>query len=212
MLKEKHIRKIGEIIIDPLKSVTDVYFWIGGGVIRSILDGKPPKDIDVFFKNQDDKRSVIEACRTSLKYDFKCSSPTTECWLNQDAVRCDFIHYPGLEGLDPKKCLEYFDYTITCCAVDSNYVVFSDKRFFNDIKNKKLHYTGNHYHISNGRYEVCIRRLRKYISEGYSIDNLNEWLMWNDERWDALTSPHVDWKPTQKVKLKIERSDEFRQY
>ena len=68
----------------------------------------------------------------------------------------------------PELTLALFDYTICCAALDKNKNFFYHEKFLEHIDNKELHFIGNKWY--NAQLE---KRLKRYINEGYSIDNKN---------------------------------------
>ena len=70
---------------------------------------------------------------------------------------------------NPKSTLESFDYTVCAAALDTNLEFLHHADFFNHIKEKKLvrSQQSDRWIITN------VRRLRKFLKKGYSIDKEN---------------------------------------
>ena len=190
-----------EIYFQPLKE-SGIYFWIAGGCVADNIFSRKYRDVDLFFRSKEDSKKMISFCVEHYDFDHVKHYNMLEAYLSHRMDIWEFWHFPNKEELTPKECISYFDFTVNCCAIDSNLDFYYCSSFFDDNKNKDLVYTGNHYNLSNGRHEVCINRLSRYIEKGFSIKNFNFWLKTNVERTDTLQG-NEPWQPIIKTDLDI---------
>lgn len=186
--------------IDLIKDSGVEYFWIAGGAIRDyfVTGGNIPKDIDIWFPDIESKNRVIKYLKTwkfkSIKFLPRERGETFS--LIKESVPKKYIHlakgskynYHSMDigcwdGLSaecnqlaktPQECIDKFAYTIEMAALDSS--------------NKFICHPDYEHHISKNILVVKAkqdsfpgadnRRLLKYISAGFTIDqeNLLLWL------------------------------------
>ncbi len=180
---------------EPLEK-SGVYFWIAGGVLRDFYLGNSPKDIDIFLSSEADRKKLIDYCYSNLNFDWFSSGPLHREYIDLEGRRWQFLFLGGPAVPNMINTITYFDYTINFAAIDSQLNLCYSKNYFEDIENKKLHYTGNCYHVSHARPEVAISRLKKYRERGFSFSHteLTKWLKYNEERWPYV-SGQKDWEP-----------------
>jgi|TARA_Y100000310_G_C20630632_1_gene788440 hypothetical protein len=148
------------------------YCWISGGCILDTLDGKTPRDIDIYFGSQrEQEKAVSKAKVQGAKIIQQYPLGTKIEW---DGVEVDLTFC----GEDPEKVFDKYDYTILCIAIDKNGKFFHHPDFFEHYAERKLYYTGIAQSKGASHFSNKAKRLNKYIKKGYSIDeeNLEFWL------------------------------------
>lgn len=193
-INEEYIKKLSE---------SGIYFWIAGGVVIDAMYEQKSKDVDIFFKSKEDSYAMQEFCKNKLGFEWVKSWATVTSYLSDEMEPWEFWHFPNQQELTPEKCISHFDFTVCACAVDSNLDFYYYKNLFQDLEDKKLVYTGNHYHLSHGRHTTSMHRLRRYRDKGYQLANMNFWLDANCDRSPLLDGTR-QWEPIILKKLTIE--------
>ena len=197
-------------VFDPLKD-SGVYFWVAGGVISDTISGQEYRDVDLYFRSMEDSQRMSQFCLDcdSLPFYPSGSNCHNRQFLSPEMKTWEFWTYPNKEDLTAEECISYFDFTVCSCAIDSNLDFYYNENFFDDLENKRLVYTGNHYHLANGEYHSCIKRLKRYVDKGYTLENFNFWLDSNARRRDFVLGLK-EWSPIIETELNIliDRADE----
>ncbi|MQF98521.1 MAG: hypothetical protein FI729_03190 [SAR202 cluster bacterium] len=206
---------VKELMFDPLKD-SGVYFWVVGGTITDCMLEKERRDVDLYFRNMSDSERMSNFCinceslpcypnRPLAFNGYNCHnrqflSPSMDTW--------EFWTYPNIDDLTPEKCISYFDFTVSACAIDSNLDFYYCESFFDDLESRTLNYTGNHYHLAWGEYHSCIKRLQRYQDKGYKLPDFNFWLKCNYDRRDMVIREEP-WKPviTTELNILVDRYD-----
>ena len=142
----------------------DIYCWIAGGAIRDFFLDEKRNDIDLFFKTASDH---LKAQNFLISKGFKIlRKHHNNCSLGRND---DELYGLMVIENNPKSTLEFFDYTVCAAALDTNLEFLHHADFFNHIKEKKLvrSQQSDRWIITN------VRRLRKFLKKGYSIDKEN---------------------------------------
>jgi len=142
----------------------DIYCWIAGGAIRDFFLDEKRNDIDLFFKTASDH---LKAQNFLISKGFKIlRKHHNNCSLGRND---DELYGLMVIENNPKSTLEFFDYTVCAAALDTNLEFLPHADFFNHIKEKKLvrSQQSDRWIITN------VRRLRKFLKKGYSIDKEN---------------------------------------
>ena len=142
----------------------DIYCWIAGGAIRDFFLDEKRNDIDLFFKTTDDQLKaqnflISKGFRILRKHPNNCSLSRND----------DELYGLMVIENNPQSTLEFFDYTVCAAALDTNLEFLHHVDFFDHIKEKKLVRTqqSDRWIITN------VKRLRKFLKKGYSIDKKN---------------------------------------
>jgi tRNA nucleotidyltransferase/poly(A) polymerase len=140
-----------------------VYSWVAGGVVRDFLRQDDSKDVDFYFKSEKDKESASEFLK-------KSGYNLTHSWshhytFQKDGLTLDVSHREN----NPSDCISKFDYTISACAVDSDFNLYFHDDFLKDLERDKL------VRISQTDRIIItnIKMLNRFLKKGYTIDNEN---------------------------------------
>jgi hypothetical protein len=142
----------------------DIYCWIAGGSIRDFFLNEERNDIDLFLKTSSDqlkaKNLLIGNGFTILK------KHPNHYTLGRGANE---LYGLMIAENNPQECIDNFDYTVCSAALDSELNFFHHVDFFEHLKEKKLIRSeqSDRWVITN------VRRLRKFLKRGYSIDKKN---------------------------------------
>ena len=79
----------------------------------------------------------------------------------------DFMVDLMYNGVRPRQTIRGFDFTICCCSLDHEGMLEYHRDYFDDIKNKRIVYTGACQYSDLYRR---LWRLRSYIHKGYGLD------------------------------------------
>ena len=199
-----------ERIVEALKpyfeklSGSGVFFWIAGGSVLSVISNEKSRDVDLFFRSKEDCQKMKDYCKEKLGFEWVKGWATATRLLSDEMEPWDFWFFPSHQELTVSECISYFDFRVCAVAVSSTGDLYYAKETPQDFMEKKLVYTGNHYHLSNGRHSTCIKRLKQYLDRGYTLDNLDFWISENNKRTPLINGDN-DWHPVQPTELQIIR-------
>ena len=148
------------------------YCWISGGAILDTLDGREPRDIDIYFPSQrEQEKAVSKAKVQGAKVIQQYPLGTKIEW---DGIEIDLTFL----GETPEEVFDKYDYTILCVAIDKNRKFFHHPDFFEHYAERKLYYTGIAQSKGAGHFTNKMKRLKKYLGKGYEMDseNLEFWI------------------------------------
>lgn len=141
-------------ILDEL----DVKYFIAGGCIKDYFRNQSPKDIDIFFKTQEDLETVLK----------HFANQDSEIVVNNDKV-VKIKHKDSIYDLikmlypDVITLLESFDFTIAQFAITSDKEFFYTEEAFQDLTKRQLMLNSLPYP------ESTMIRVRKYMNNGFNI-------------------------------------------
>lgn len=129
--------------------------WVAGGALKSYFLGKKPTDIDIFFPNQEE----FEKAKELFHGDYPIFENDNVVKYKYKDYTIDLCkkHFPT-----PQETIDNFDFTVTCCAVDS-IQIYHHPSFFIDLAKKQLMINKITYPVST------LWRLQKYILGGFRI-------------------------------------------
>jgi hypothetical protein len=157
------VLKSNNINIDVLKK--NNVFLVGGSILRLFMDSSMSTDLDFYIEMKEGYKKVNEYFNNNFYFDYD--------WTMEDgyfkSYRCDYNEIQLINRLESvDEFIGNFDFTII-----KSYFSFKDekfvfhKRFFDDIKNKRLVYeSGNH----PGPLD-SIRRADKFKKLGFKVDS-----------------------------------------
>ena len=182
--------------IDLIEESGVGYFWIASGAIRDYFTtgGITPKDIDIFFPCDDDRNIAIQHLKGNgfkivkllSNGNVKLDMGTENKFENYSYNAIDMCCWNGKKdpaciAKTPQQCIEWFDFTVEMAALDNSGNFIHHPTFENDITGKKL--------IRNSLKDMYIalniRRLLKYIKNGYTIDSTNL-TVWLEDQVDTI--------------------------
>ena len=158
--------KSNNINIDILKK--NNVFLVGGSVLRLFMNLPISTDLDFYIETTDSYKKVDEYFNNN--FDFYYSWLPDEIGVqNLRSYQCDYNEIQLLNRLESvNEFISNFDFTII-----KSYFSFKDekfvfhKRFFDDIKNKRLVYESDNH---PGPFD-SIRRADKFKKLGFKVDN-----------------------------------------
>ena len=181
------------------------YFWVASGAIRDYFTtgGITPKDIDVFFPSDIERDKVIKYLKDKgFEVEKQMPEGNTKIYLTKDKTPEEYSHIaqgekysyhsidlccwngkkdPACVAKTPEECIKWFDYTVEMAALDSNGEFIHHPTFEADITNKHL--------IRNSLKDMYvglnIKRLFKYLKNGYTIDSINL-IIWLEDQIDTI--------------------------
>jgi predicted oxidoreductase len=191
------IKYFNYIILDKLKGIK---CWVAGGSIASYfgkhtIDG----DVDIFFPNKEefDKAynrliSTPDDMNQYGKLIFKNDRVVT-IEYNKHIIQLVSAHFYD----NPKECINSFDFTITCAAIDGK-ILYTLDTFWIDLAGRRLVINKLPYPLST------LQRMQKYIKKGYSICNggileLAKGIQTID--FSNPTQNHIEFYPDKSVKF-----------
>lgn len=134
--------------------------FLAGGALRSLIDGKKPKDYDLFFTGPD----AIPVTRERLeKHGFELifECPKGELWtyVNGD-MKIQLV--ANIFGT-PEEIIDHFDFGATLAALDI-YTFYYHKAFVRDVKTRKVSLHRLTYPVAT------LKRLAKYHGYGFNVN------------------------------------------
>jgi len=131
-------------------------YWIAGGAVRAFLTGAPiTTDVDVFFRNEQQKNMFIDTYAPEGKLVTKLHTTFKYKEWKIQAIYLEY--YPDLNTL-----LDSFDYTICMCGTDGNRLLVGNYTLW-DLARKKLVVNKITYGTAS------LRRMLKYAKQGYTV-------------------------------------------
>jgi len=141
----------------------NAYCWIAGGALRSYFSkGYVDSDIDVFFvyKLQFEIVRDILIKNNDVKTGYSDENISNFYYKGKKIQLISRFYYNNMQD-----CINSFDFTVTCCAIDIDGKIIHHPRFFQDLAMRKLVINKLPFPIAT------LERLQKYIKKGYSICN-----------------------------------------
>lgn len=135
-------------------------YWIAGGaVLEAALFDTRTSDADLFFRSEGDlERALGAILQQDGHFDVKGEKvykATLEALGRIDLIRNIYS--------DPLACIETFDFTVACCAVDRNGLFYCHDQFFQHVAARKLEINAVTFPLST------IKRIEKYARKGFSL-------------------------------------------
>ena len=97
------------------------YCWISGGAILDTLDGREPRDIDIYFPSQREQEKAVSKAKVQGAKVIQQYPLGTK--LEWDGIEIDLTFL----GENPEEVFDKYDYTILCVAIDKNRKFFHQK-------------------------------------------------------------------------------------
>lgn len=141
--------------------------FVAGGFIRSVISREEVNDIDVFTSSQERAKMfslILAKSDKELLYETDNAITVKGLW-----APVQFIHRWVFDN--PVKCVESFDFTISCAAVFWNketngWDSVCDEEFYADLAAKRLVYRRP---VRNEDAGGSMLRVLKYYQRGYRI-------------------------------------------
>ena len=116
--------------------------FIAGGCFKNLFNNEPIRDIDIFFKTEDEYKSALDLFNKKMSY-----GEYSKLYENDNCVA--FTHKKTKIQVElikkrfgtPQQILEIFDFSIVkvaLCKEGSEYKLMYVDRFFEDLHQKKL--------------------------------------------------------------------------
>ena len=144
--------------IELLNSKDSPYFYFAGGCLRDILLGRRINDYDIFTTSEDDANKLMDIL-LSLGFQqlYKTEHSTKFSFLNSMVeVSTEFF-------VEPDRLFEFYDFTINCIAMDSDYKLYYHKNFFEHLSDLSLVRVNTSPPLLEMRYT-------KFLSDNYYAD------------------------------------------
>ena len=156
--------------------------YICGGYLRDLLIGKEPHDIDIFFTipNEQKRWEKIEQITSKLLQSKKMQllsrteNAVTIGWKAHPPIQ--LVAKIGEESLED--ILDHFDFSV--CMVGTQIYryspedIYATPRFYTDMLNKQLYYTGSSHPGAS------LIRLVKFMQKGFTPDLTSLYDLIND--------------------------------
>lgn len=143
--------------------------FVCGGCFKNIFNNEKIKDIDVFFRSEDDFNSAVKLFKYSRLYKPCYENANVKCFTHvETGLRVELC---GKIFGTPEEILKQFDFSITKFAFvpttlengDVTYQVIFDDRFFEDLHLRRLVIDGDiPYPMST------LDRMFRYAKYGYA--------------------------------------------
>jgi hypothetical protein len=146
-----------------------VQVLLAGGAVRDIVDGKNPRDFDLFVKNASEAIGIMECIHAFCESSYRESawSQTSDCtltaWVGNGSKEVIQASY-GWCWNEPGDLLDQFDFTVAQAAIwlegaDAVKGVVGEN-FERDLKNKRLE-------LVHGIGSTTMERIIRYYSKGF---------------------------------------------
>jgi hypothetical protein len=173
----------------------NVYCWIAGGAIYDFFNGNTSNDIDVFFKSEKDVKKA-EALLRKKGFKLILNRNVGALYQSKNGIKYDLLYI----SKNPEHLFHsFFDYSICCAALDNKGNFFHHEDYFKHCEKKELHYVESFPKSDL----VKLKRLKKFIKRGFSIDseNLLLWLEKMDSDKKTLRKRNLSMKEIPYIKL-----------
>lgn len=136
--------------------------FIAGGAFKDVFYSKLPRDIDIFFENEEDFTDAVREFKArGFKSTFqndKAYGYKHELGLNVELIKYQFGY--------PEEILDNFDFSVSKFVLENDGGVIHHKAFFDHLKTKEL-VLDKYPHNPVNSWE----RTLKYVADyGYHID------------------------------------------
>lgn len=170
---ENCIKYFGRIILNELSLVG--YCFVAGGCVRDYFsEAKLTSDIDVYFNSEIDFLKIKDYLLNQTKEAYldgeeKKTRPKEKAIILYENEKVVKVKYKN-KVIDlvfslyenPQNCIDKFDFTVSCAAVDLKQV-YHHPTFFIDLAKRQLMINSLPFPLST------LWRLQKYIKKGYTI-------------------------------------------
>lgn len=139
--------------------------WIAGGCIRDWLtDGFVTKDVDFFSSNRKSMAELVINLRNNFSFKHYLITKNAikgYCIVYGKRIDVDIVKK---EFLNPFDCIDKFDFTVCCFAINFNNFYYHKSSIFDLIKRKLV--------VHNLPHPVdSLKRLNKYTQKGFIACN-----------------------------------------
>lgn len=173
MTAEQHARSLFDVLPAEVRHLV----ILGGGCLRAFHDGTAIKDIDCFFRNQDDYHQVADVLSWTPGWVSEVAPNRVRNFRSPTGELVSLIGFSFGQAVDH---LERFDFR--CCGhvavlVNERVVLASLPGAEEDCAERLL------YVLNNNGTERTIRRIRHYVEDyGYSLhpDQLEQGDLFDD--------------------------------
>lgn len=144
--------------------------FVAGGYFRSCLEGNKPKDIDIFFYDENSFNEKRIQFTKSKKYTQIYSTPRSVCFKLNDGNGDILIDLVKNQFGGPIPVIDNFDFTVCKCAayIDGNILhVVNHKLFTQDVDQRILRLDRTHK-VNNP--DKFFNRLIRYTQYGYNME------------------------------------------
>lgn len=160
---EEIVDYFNNLILNEFKDFT---CWVCGGAILSYIDNRRINDIDVFFKNNDERKKCINYLIDNGGIVSSDNDNTSRVLYKNKTI--DVIkHYYQT----PQECADSMDFSVCGISTDGK-DVYKTKNFYNDWRKKILVFDKQH---DFNNPIVNVLRMQKYLMRGYRM-NVDETL------------------------------------
>ena len=158
-------------VLKPLNG-SGLYHWVAGDAITSFFLGRNISDLHVYFTSGKE-RLLAEGYLFSKGYKV-IKRNNLGCKMRKANSIIDVL----FSKKTPEETLYKFDYTVFCAAIDSEGKFYCHERFFEDMEDKNLYYTGNHQSIGAYSFKSKSNNLQRFINKGFGIKDEKNLLFW----------------------------------
>lgn len=167
---------------------------IAGGFIRSFYSGETPRDMDLYFRDQEDFEIAVEHLKGTCELAVKTPRAITFKYGEKTIQAINFVFG------QPGEIIEKFDFTVCSCCLSyfnqlNKWEEVLHEQFFEHLASRVLVYTGSDFPLSS------LKRAVKYVKRGFHIC---------DENLIALAeniSTTIDFENSELVQTHIEGMD-----
>ena len=167
-LSEENLNAIHFHLLNKFKT----YCWISGGAIVDAIEGRTPRDIDIYFPSEKAKNQAVGKLKKEGARLIQVYPLGTKMEIDGTEVDLSFA------GETQSEVFDKYDYTIVCIAIDKNGKFFCHPDFFEHLGEKKMYYTGEAPSKGAAHFTNKAKRIRKLLRKGFTMDdeNLDFWL------------------------------------
>lgn len=143
-----------------LNELINFHCWIAGGSILSYIDNRPINDLDIYFKNEEERTNCLDYLLRNGAIITTDNIITTKVYYNNKTLDLIRVFFKT-----PQNCVDYFDLSICGIATDGD-KVYKVYNFYNDWRKKLLVWNN-----INGSPPLQFIRMQKYLMRGYRMDD-----------------------------------------
>lgn len=148
------------------RHLVDINVWIAGGALRDWFESRKltDSDVDFFSSSRTELCKALKVFRNQFSFrPYAVNKRVIKGWCTIDGkkVKVDIVK---VLFDDPTSCIDSFDFTVCCWAVDRNQVYYHPSAPF-DLLQKRLVINTLPFPVST------FQRMQKYLKRGYWICN-----------------------------------------
>ncbi len=145
--------------------------WLAGGALRSVFDGTPVKDYDIYVASKSDREFVVDYFK-SLSKNVKTENDITDVVYGKFKIQIIGIDYPS----NTEDIFKNFDFHCCMFALDRKTLTVGGKTTLRSVRHKSIYGMNVDSKILNRNIFSIVKRVSRYRDKGYHVS----YAVWRD--------------------------------